>query len=62
MSTAKLIVSDMLAWLKIDGDNYDSLHRKIKYLLNKNDSLHFITKDIVPKKGTDAAEENGMRT
>lgn len=45
----------MLARLKLDGQNYDSWYTKIKYLLNKNNGLNFITREVVPKRGTNFA-------
>src|SRR3954463_6695275 len=47
MSTAKSIVSDMLAGLRLDGyNNYDQWDRKMKYLLSENGSIDFITEEI----------------
>src|SRR4051812_36922023 len=49
MSTAKSIVSDMLAGLRLDGyNNYDQWHRKMKYLLSENRSIDFIMGEICP--------------
>ena len=58
MSTAKSLVSDMLAGLRLDGyNNYDQWHRKMKYLLSENGSIDFITEEIKPLDDRDNADE-----
>src|SRR3954467_13460026 len=58
MSTAKSLVSDMLAGLRLDGyNNYDQWHRKMKYLLSENGSIDFITGEIKPLLDRDIADE-----
>src|SRR5438270_14015323 len=58
MSTAKFIVSDMLAGLKLDGyNNCDQWHRKMKYLLSENGSIDFITEEIKPLADRDNPDE-----
>lgn len=51
MSTAKSIVSDILAYLRLDRSNYDSWRCKIKYLLSENDVVNFITREVGPQRG-----------
>lgn len=61
MSTAKSIVSDMIED-RLDGDNYDSRHRKIKYHLNENDSLEFITRErLFPRVKPMLPKKNGIQ-
>src|SRR3954471_1202544 len=56
MLTAKSIVSDMLAELRLDDDNnYD--HRKMKYLLSENRSIDFIIEEIKPLNDHDNPHE-----
>src|SRR4051812_9057466 len=58
MSTAKSVVSDMLAGLRLDGyNNYDRWHRKMKYLLLENGSIDFIIEEIKPLLDRDNADE-----
>ena len=58
MSTAKTIVLDMLAGLRLDGhNNYDQWHRKMKYLLSENGSINFITEEIKPLIDRDNPDE-----
>src|SRR5438270_1448795 len=58
MSTAKSLVSDMLAGLRLDGyNNYDQWHRKMKYLLSENGSIDFITEELKPLKNKDDPDE-----
>src|SRR5438270_549399 len=58
MSTAKSLVSDMLAGLRLDGyNNYDQWHRKMKYLLSENGSIDFITEEIKPLNDRDNPDE-----
>ena len=58
MSTAKSLVSDMLAGLRLDGyNNYDQWHRKMKYLLLENESIDFITEEIKPLLDRNNADE-----
>src|SRR3954464_3790399 len=54
MSTAKSIVLDMLAELRLDGyNNYNQWHRKMKYLLSENRSINFIMDEIRPMSHDD---------
>ena len=54
----KLVLSDMLAGLRLDGhNNYDQWHRKMKYLLSENGSIDFITEEIKPLDDRDNADE-----
>ena len=54
MSTAKSLVSDMLAGLRLDGyNNYDQWHRKMKYLLSENGSINFISQEVKPLSDDD---------
>lgn len=46
MSTAKSNVSDMLASIKLNNKNYDSWYKKIKYRLDENGTLDFITREV----------------
>lgn len=46
----------MLAGLRFDGDYYDSWHIKIKYFLNENDTMFFVTKEFVPQSRNYDAE------
>src|SRR3954464_8844750 len=58
MSTAKSIVSDMLAGLSLDGyNNYDQWHRNMKYFLSENGSIDFITEEIKPLNDRDNPDE-----
>lgn len=56
MSTVKLIVNDMLVGLRLDCNNYDSWHCKIKYLLCESDSIDFMSQEVAPPRRDSAAE------
>src|SRR5438105_2330047 len=57
MSTAKSIMPDMLAGLRLDDhNNHDQWHRKIKYLLSENDLINFITEEVKSLSGMDVDE------
>ena len=43
---SKSIVADLNKGKKLDGDNYDIWHRKIQYILNKQDVLETLTQEM----------------
>src|SRR4051812_25609427 len=54
MSTAKSIVSNMLARLRLNKhDNYDRWHHNMKYLLSENGSINFIFQEVKPLSDVD---------
>lgn len=55
MIAAKSIVTDILAGLRLDGNN-DLWHRNIKFLLSETDSIDFISQDVSPLMRTVAVE------
>lgn len=54
--TLKSIISDMLVGFRLNNANHDSWHQKIKYLLNENDNLKLITREIIPQSEIRATE------
>lgn len=56
MSIVKSIVSGMLSGLRLNYKIYDSWHRKIQYLLNKNETIDFITKEVISQVGNDPTD------
>ena len=61
MSASKSIVSEMLQGLRLNGNNYDHWHRKIKYLLSENDSIEFIEREVAPKIPGDFKDEERFK-
>lgn len=47
----------MLAGLKLDDDNYDVWQRKIQYLMNNDDCLDFISKEVARQVGNTTIEQ-----
>lgn len=43
-------MTDMLVGLRLDINNYDSWHHRIKYLLNESDLIDFINREVVARE------------
>ncbi|WRX12315.1 Integrase [Theobroma cacao] len=56
--TSKQIIADLTKGAKLDGKNYDIWHKKVQYLLNEQELLDHLTKEMNPLEAGNTAQHH----